>query len=126
MVKPGGILLIFDAASPPTLFDGTSPTGTQAWTDAFHRSLSYAGLSPFAVDQVVKVFRNEELQGSDMRVPIGHGQGESDLAPSNLTARQDGTAGKNTRREYESVLGGWPIRHDAAWRVYRRRGGRPE
>ena len=58
------------------LFDGRSPTGTQAWTDAFHRSLIAAGLKPFSVDEVARAFRNEELVGSDMRVPIGHGTGE--------------------------------------------------
>jgi hypothetical protein len=70
------VLLIFDAASPPTLSDGRSPTGTQAWTDAFHRALHAAGLKPFSVDEVVRTFRNEDLVGSEMRVPIGHGTGE--------------------------------------------------
>jgi hypothetical protein len=28
------------------------------------------------VDDIVRVFRDEELIGSDMRVPIGHGEGE--------------------------------------------------
>ena len=75
LVRPGGVLLLFDAISPPALSNGKSTTGSQAWSDAFHRSIGLAGLRPFNVDEVVKVFRGEDIVGNDMSVPIGHGQG---------------------------------------------------
>ncbi|ORX38245.1 hypothetical protein BD324DRAFT_344500 [Kockovaella imperatae] len=49
LLRRGGILLVFDTSSPPILSNGKTPTGAQAWTDAFHRSLQNAGMAPFKV-----------------------------------------------------------------------------
>jgi hypothetical protein len=79
LLRPDGLLLIFDSDPRPILSDGTTPLGVTAWSDAFMKSLRKAGLAPFDLVSVVELFGNEELVGSDMRVPIGHGAGAYEI-----------------------------------------------
>ena len=81
ILRPRGLLLIFDCEGPPILSDGSTTTGVRAWSDAFARSLRRAGLTPFNLERVMGLLRNEEVVGSDMSVPIGHGEGASTPFP---------------------------------------------
>jgi len=75
LLKPGGTLLLFDVSHPPITSKGETPVSALAFVQAYHKSLRKAGMTPFVLDEVVEIFPHDEMMGSDMRVPIGHGEG---------------------------------------------------
>lgn len=79
LLRPGGLLLLFDYDLVPILADESTPLNAQAWHDAFSKSMKKAGMPLFSLDKVVPCFAGREVEGKDMRVPIGHGDGQSSL-----------------------------------------------
>lgn len=76
LLRPRGLLLILESTYPPIQSDGKSTTATQAWSDAFSRSVTSAGLAPFDLDEAIDCFEpDDEVVSSEMRVPIGPGEG---------------------------------------------------
>jgi hypothetical protein len=77
LLRPGGLLLLFDYDLLPILADESTPLSAQAWHDAFSKSMKKAGMPLFGLDKVIPCFGGREVEGKDMRVPIGHGDGAS-------------------------------------------------
>jgi hypothetical protein len=77
LLRPGGLLLLFDYDLLPIQADETTPLSAQAWHDAFSKSMKKAGMPLFGLDKVLPCFGGMEVEGKDMRVPIGHGDGAS-------------------------------------------------
>jgi hypothetical protein len=75
LLRPGGLLLLFDYDLVPILADETTPRNAQAWHDAFSKSMRKAGMPLFSLDKVLPCLAGREVDGKDMRVPIGHGEG---------------------------------------------------
>jgi hypothetical protein len=75
LLRPGGLLLLFDYDLLPILADESTPLSAQAWHDAFSKSMKKAGMPLFGLDKVIPCFGGREVEGKDMRVPIGHGDG---------------------------------------------------
>jgi hypothetical protein len=67
--------LLFDYDLLPILADESTPLSAQAWHDAFSKSMKKAGMPLFGLDKVLPCFGGREVEGKDMRVPIGHGDG---------------------------------------------------
>ena len=68
---------MFDYDLLPILADESTPLSAQAWHDAFSKSMKKAGMPLFGLDKVIPCFGGREVEGKDMRVPIGHGDGAS-------------------------------------------------
>jgi len=77
LLRPGGLLLLFDYDLLPILADESTPLSAQAWHDAFSKSMKKAGMPLFGLAEVIPCFGGREVEGKDMRVPIGHGDGAS-------------------------------------------------
>jgi hypothetical protein len=77
LLRPGGLLLLFDYDLLPILADESTPLSAQAWHDAFSKSMKKAGMPLFGLEKVLPCFGGREVEGKDMRVPIGHGDGAS-------------------------------------------------
>ena len=75
ILRPHGLILIFDSEGPPILSDNTTTTGVRAWSDAFTKSLKRAGMTAFNLKRVLELLRQNQVVGSDVLVPIGHGEG---------------------------------------------------
>ena len=67
--------MVFDSEGPPTLSDNSTTTGVRAWSDAFTKSLKTAGMTAFNLEGVLEMLQQDLVAGSDMWVPIGHGEG---------------------------------------------------
>jgi len=79
---------LFDYDLVPILADESTPLNAQAWHDAFSKSMKKAGMPLFSLDKVVPCFAGKEVEGKDMRVPIGHGDGQSSLPFWSIRSRR--------------------------------------
>lgn len=77
LLRHGGLLLLFDYDLVPILADETTPRDAQAWHDAFSKSMRKAAMPLFSLDKVLPCLAGRQVDGKDMRVPIGHGEGRS-------------------------------------------------
>jgi hypothetical protein len=70
---------LFDYDLVPILADESTPLNALAWHDAFSKSMKKAGMPLFSLDGVLPFLAADgrKVEGKDMRVPIGHGEGES-------------------------------------------------
>ncbi|KAK4687100.1 hypothetical protein P7C73_g3011, partial [Tremellales sp. Uapishka_1] len=78
LLRPSGLLLIFDQAFPPSPLATGPTTGVQAWSDAYHKSLRNAGMTPFNLEAVMRTclqFSDGKVGGNQVRVPIGGVEG---------------------------------------------------
>ena len=147
LLRPGGLLLLFDYDLLPILADESTPLSAQAWHDAFSKSMKKAGMPLFGLDQVLPCFAGGEVEGKDMRVPIGHGDGAlhnlsccflgsipltssppEDLGTTprrNLISRPNGPTREDSLYQYESIFGSRATRHDRIRRIYKCRSGCP-
>lgn len=82
LLRPGGLLLLFDYDLLPILADETTPVAAQAWHDAFSRSMGKGGMELFSLEKVFPSLVGKQVEGKDMRVPIYHGTGESFNLPT--------------------------------------------
>ena len=69
--------MLFDYDLLPILADETTPLAAQAWHDAFSRSMRVGGMTLFSLEKVLPSLAGRKIDGKDMRVPIGHGDGQS-------------------------------------------------
>lgn len=137
LLRPGGLLLLFDYDLLPILADETTPLAAQAWHDAFSRSMQRGGMHLFSLEKVLPALQGRRIEGKDMRVPIGHGDGQSPSSAERLglsqslplmlmlAGREDGSIGQNTLHQYQGVPRVGEARHGRPWGLYRCRGGRP-
>jgi hypothetical protein len=77
LLRQGGLLLLFDYDLLPILADETTPLAAQAWHDAFSRSMRVGRMNLFSLEKVLPSLAGRKIDGKDMRVPIGHGDGKS-------------------------------------------------
>lgn len=82
LLRRGGLMLLFDYDLLPILADETTPLAAQAWHDAFSRSMRVAKMNLFSLEKVLPSLAGKKIDGKDMRVPIGHGDGTSPCPPS--------------------------------------------
>jgi len=75
LLRHNGLLLVFDYDLLPILSDGSTPLGARAWHDAMVKSMGRAGMKAFTLEKVLESLTGRDVVGSDMRVPIGHGEG---------------------------------------------------
>ena len=68
-------MLLFDYDLLPIKADESTPVAAQAWHDALSRSMERGGMHLFSLNKVLPSLANRQIEGKDMRVPIGHGSG---------------------------------------------------
>jgi hypothetical protein len=80
-----------------------------------------AGMPLFSLDKVVPCFAGMEVEGKDMRVPIGHGDGLSPFlwVEGRADERSYGSTWENPLYQYESISRSRKTCHGGIWRVYR-------
>jgi hypothetical protein len=80
LLKPTGLVLIFETTALPLLFDGTTPPGSQAWHDAYTKSLRRGGMGVFDLEGVVGLLGGLIVKGDVVTIPVGHGVGGCPLS----------------------------------------------